>query len=455
MSCRVRVPGSFTFIGQKWNANDMLIALTLIAMILLIILGAPIFAAMGVASMIHYLDVGRISAGVVLVQRLFQGLTGFAFLAVPMFLLAGEIMTRGGLTDRLVRLARAIVGHVTGGLAQVNVLSSVFFGGISGSAHADVAAVGSLLIPAMKKEGYPTGFAGALTAVTGTLSPMIPPSIVLIIYGSTFNVSIGALFAAGLSIALFLAAVYMVLTYFLVRGSKTIPTRHPRASKAEFWDATKQAFPALGMPLIVVGGIFFGYFTATEAAAIAVLYSLVITVGLYRSIQIRDLPGILKTAALTSAAVAILVGVAISFSYVMVRRQVPQAAAQYVLSLTDSPVGIAVLILILLLIAGMFIDRTANILLFGGILIPIFTGVLGYSPVHTAMIIVMALGVGHMTPPVGGTLLTTALVGKMSVMEITRYVWPYIILEIGVTMIVILFAPLSEFLPRLLGFGGV
>ncbi len=432
----------------------MLIAVTLLAMIGLIILGVPIFSAMGFASMIHYFELGRTSAGVVLSQRLYAGVTGFAFLAVPMFLLAGEIMTRGGLTDRLIRLARAIVGHFTGGLAQVNVLSSVFFGGISGSAHADVAAIGSLLIPAMKKEGYPPGFAGALTAVTGTLSPMIPPSIVLIIYGSTFNVSIGALFAAGLSIALFLAVAYMLMTYFLVRRNTKIP-KHPRAARAELWAAFKNGIPALGMPVIIVGGIFMGYFTATEAAAIAVFYSLVVTVGVYKTLRLRDLPNIFRNAAFTTAAVAILVGVAISFSYVMVRRQVPQMAAGYVLSLTTNPIGIAILILIVLLIAGMFIDRTANILLFGGILIPIFTQVLGFSPVHTAMIIVMALGVGHMTPPVGGTLLTTALVGKMSVVDITRYVWPYIILEVAVTMVVILAPPLSEFLPRLLGLGGV
>lgn len=432
----------------------MLVVYFISALLVLILLGTPIFAAMGMASLLHYLDLGRDSAAIVLMQRLFSGVSSFTLLAVPMFLLAGEIMGRGGLTNRIISLAKACVGHFRGGLAQVNILSSVFFGGISGSAHADVAAIGSVLIPSMKREGYPPGFAGALTAVSGTLSPMIPPSIVLIIYGSTFGVSIGALFAAGLSIAAVLATTYMVLTWFLVRNNPDIP-HHPRVTRQEFLQTLKEALPALGLPVVILGGIFLGIFTATEAAGVAVTYSLLITLFYYRSIRFVELPKILYKTGLTTAAIVILVGVAVSFSHVIVDRNVPEVISGVILELTGSHLAIIFLLLMVMIVAGMFVDRTANILLFGGILIPIFTQEIGFSPVHTAMIIVMALGIGHMTPPVGGTLLTTSLVGRMSIVEITRYVWPYIILEIAVTLLVVFVAPLSEFLPRLLGFGGL
>jgi tripartite ATP-independent transporter DctM subunit len=422
------------------------------ALLVLIIVGAPVFLAMGAAGLVHYLETGREQTLMVLTMRLFGGLTSFTFLAIPMFLLAGNIMVRGGLTDRLIELSRALVGHFKGGLAQINVLSSVFFASISGSAHADVAAMGSVLIPAMRKEGYPAGFAGALTAVSATLSPMFPPSIVLIVYGAAFGVSIGALFAAGLGIAIIMALLYMVMTYFLVRKAG-VPS-YPRATPGELWGALTRSLIPLGLPIIVIAGIFGGFFTATEAAAVAVAYGLVVTLFIYRTLSWRDLPPILMSTALTSAAITILIGVAASFSYVVARRNMPDQIMAFLLGITDSPFGVVAVILVVLLIAGMFVDRNSNLLLFGPIIIPIFER-LGYSSVHTAMIIVIALGVGHITPPVGGTLLTASLVGNMSIVQITRFIWPFIILKIGLTIAVIFMPALSETLPRLWGLGGV
>ncbi|HUP49721.1 MAG TPA: TRAP transporter large permease subunit, partial [Thermoanaerobaculia bacterium] len=209
----------------------MLFVPILLVLFALIFLGAPIFLAMSAASLIHWIESGRDSTLIVLIQRFYGGMTSFNLLAIPMFLLAGFVMTRGGLTDRLIALAKTLVGHLKGALGQTNIVSSVFFGGISGSAYADIAAMGTVFIPAMKKEGYPAGFAGAITAVSGTLAPMIPPSIVLIVYGSTFGVSIGALFAAGLSLALIIAVCYMAMTYVLARRYD-VPS-YPRASLRE------------------------------------------------------------------------------------------------------------------------------------------------------------------------------------------------------------------------------
>jgi len=423
------------------------------ALFVLIFVGAPVFMAMTGAAVLHYLDTGREATFTILIQRLHGGMSSFTFLAIPLFLLAGEIMSRGGLTDRLMDFARTLVGHFRAGLAQVNIASSVMFASISGSAHADVAAMGPIMIPAMQREGYKRGFAGALTAVSATLSPMFPPSIVLIVYGSAFGVSIGGLFAAGLSIAIVMALLFSITTYFLV-WKLGVPS-YPWAGLRGIALAFSRALVPLGMPIIVVGGIFGGFFTATEAAAVAVTYGLVVTVFFYRTIRPRDLLDILRRTALTSAAITILIGAAAAFSYVIVRRNIPTQVVELLMTVTQSHLGIVAIIITILLIAGMFIDRNSNILLLGPLIIPIFTLELGYSAVHTAMIIVVALGVGHITPPVGGTLLTTSLVGRMSIIEITRYIWPYILVKVALTSVVVLWAPLSEALPRALGLGGL
>lgn len=431
----------------------MIVFAVLGILLLIIFLGGPVFLAMFSASLVHWLDIGRDGALIVIIQRFYGGTTSFTLTAIPMFLLAGTVMTRGGLTDRMVDLAKTLVGHMRGALAQINILSSVFFGGISGSAYADIAAMGTVFVPSMKKEGYPAGFAGAITAVSGTLAPMIPPSIVLIVYGATFGVSIGALFAAGLSLALLIAICYMSMTYFLVRRMN-VPS-YPRASFSAVWRALKRAAVPLIMPVVVVGGIFGGVFAPTEAGAIAAIYGLIITVVIYRSIKPKEIPGILLETALTSAAVMILIGAAYSLSYVMAARHIPAEISAVLMSISSDPIVLSVMMLCLLFVVGLFIDRTTAILLFGAIIIPILTKHAGFSGVHAAMVIVMALGIGHLTPPVGGTLLMTALVGKMPVMSIVRYIWPFIILEICITLAVILFPAISETLPRWLGLGGL
>ena len=431
----------------------MIVVWMFVALVVLIVLGAPVFMAMSGAALIHYWDTGREATMTVLVQRMFGGMTSFTFLAIPLFLLAGEIMSRGGLTDRLMDFARALVGHFKGGLAQVNIASSLMFASISGSAYADVAAMGPVMIPAMQREGYPRGFAGALTAASATLSPLFPPSIVLIVYGSAFGVSIGALFAAGLTIALTMTLLFGIVTYVMVLryGVPSYPWLGTRALARA---AGRAALP-LGMPLIVVGGILGGFFTATEAAAVAVAYGLVVTLFVYRTLRVGDLVSILRQTAITSAAITILVGAAAMFSYVVVRRNIPAQVVDALLQVTQSEWGIVALIVLILLIAGMFIDRNSNILLIGPIIIPILTLELGFSAVQTAMIIVSALGVGHLTPPFGGTLLTASLVGRMSVVEISRFAWPFILIKVVLTALIVGLPWLSEALPRALGLGGL
>lgn len=429
----------------------MTIVWLIVILFALVIVGLPVFVAMGISSLVHFFETGRESTLIILNQRIYSGLTSFTFLAVPLFVLAGEIMVRGGLIDRILNFARACLGHYRGGLAQVNIGASIVFAGISGSGQADVAAMGSTLIPAMRKEGYPQGFAAALTAVSATLSPMIPPSIIMIVYGAVFGVPITALFAAGLTIGLVLGLAYMVITYFLVL-LHDVPS-YKKASWREWWVATRKALVPLGMPAIILGGIFSGLFTAVEAASVAVAYALLVTMVFYRTVRLSDLAQIATDAALTSAAVLILAGVALAFSYIVAIQHIPQTVMTAIEAATTNPFVITMMIVGVLLIAGMFIGRTANVLLFGPIVIPIFYQ-LGFSPVHTCMIILMVLGVGHLTPPVGGTLLTAALIGRVPLGEVLKYMWPHIIAEIALSIIVIYVPLLSNGLPRLLGLGG-
>ncbi|MEX2443020.1 MAG: TRAP transporter large permease [Alkalispirochaeta sp.] len=431
----------------------MVIVFMLLVLFGTIILSVPVFGAMGLSTLVHWMDEGRESVLLIFNQQTMSGLTGFTFLAVPMFLLTGELMSRGGITDRLIGLARAFVGHFTGGLAQVNVLSSAFFATISGSGQADVAAMGSVFIPAMKKEGYPAGLAGAITASSATLSPVIPPGVIMIVYGALFGVPIAAMFAAGLTVGILLAALYMTVTYFVCR-KLGIP-KYDRATLRQIISAFKTALLPLGLPILILGGIVGGIVTATEASAIAVAYSLFLTIVVYKTVNLRSLYEALRDAAITSAGILIVAGVAISFSYVVARRNIPQIVARGLLSVTDNPFLIIVLIFLALFIAGMFIGRTANVLMFGPILVPVMVGTLGYSPVQTGFILITVLGIGHMTPPVGGTLLTTALVGKVDVLDITRNIWPFIIVDSAVTFMIILIPAITETLPRLLNLGGL
>jgi len=429
-----------------------IVFLLLVVLIIGVMVGLPIFAAMGLSTLVHYLDTGRESTLLILNQRVFNGVTSFTFLAVPMFVLAGEIMVKGLLIDKLLDVARAFVGHLRGGLAQVNILSSVFFAGISGSGQADIAAMGSTIVPAMVKDGYPRGYAAAITAQSATLSPTLPPSIVMVVYGAVFGVPVAALFAAGVSIGIFMALAYMVLAYAMAR-KYDLPL-HPRATLPELLGALRRGLAPLGMPAVILVGIFGGIFTTVEAASVAVAYALVMTMIVYRTVTVRDMGPILVSAAVTSAAVLIISGVGLSFSYIVAIQHIPQKVLDGLLIFSGNGFVIISLIIVILLIAGMFVGRTANILLFGPIIIPIFYQ-FGFSPVHTGMIIIIVLGVGHLTPPVGGAILTACLIGKCSMPEMMKYMWPMIILEIALAVVILLVPQLSETLPAWFEMGGV
>ncbi len=329
-------------------------------------------------------------------------------MAIPFFMLAGEIMNRGGITLRLVEFSQALIGHLRGGLAHVNVLSSMLFAGLSGSAVADTSALGSMLIPAMEKQGYTRKFAAAITAASSVIGPIIPPSGIMIIYAYVMGESVAALFLAGIVPGVLVGVGLMALIK-LMADKYDFPVASRKYTWPERGQASLKAFFPLMTPVIILGGILFGIFTPTEAAAVAVLYALVISLFVLRTLRVRELPDVLGKAGLTSAVVLLLVGAAMSFKTVVSLSHAPQQLAEFILILTDNPLLLLFLINILLFIVGMFLDAGPAIIILGPILGPVFTG-MGVDSIHFAMIMCVNLTVGLATPPMGLVLFVASAV---------------------------------------------
>ncbi len=383
-------------------------------------------------------------------QRLIAGIDSFPLLAVPAFIIAGEVMNAGGITNRIFGFAKACVGHITGGLGHVNVASNVIVSGMSGSAVADAASIGTLIIKAMHEEGYSRRYAGALTAAACIIGPLIPPSIPMVIYAVIASASVGKLFIAGFVPGILTAIFLMIYHYFYARrrGFKAAK----RASLGELWRAFKHAFLALLTPVIIMGGIFGGVFTPTEAAAITAIYALVLAMFVYRVIGWRDLPRIFRNAANTSAVVGIIVSCATLANYVLTRQRVPQAMAEFLLGLSSEPFVILTLINVLLLVLGCFMEGLAIMILTVPVLLPVI-GQLGIDPTHFGVIVVMNLMIGVLTPPFGMGLFVVAKVGQIPFEQLAREIVPFIPITVAVLAICTYFPGLVLFLPRLV-FGG-
>jgi tripartite ATP-independent transporter DctM subunit len=374
----------------------------------------------------------------------------FPLMAVPFFMLAGELMNRGGITSRLVEFSQALMGHLRGGLAHVNVLSSILFAGLSGSAVADTSALGSMLIPAMEKQGYTRRFAAAITAASSVIGPIIPPSGIMIIYAYVMGESVAALFLAGIVPGVLVGIGLMVMIK-LMADRYDFPAASRRYSWRERGDASLKAFFPLMTPVIILGGILLGVFTPTEAAAVAVGYALFIGFFVLRTLNLGDLPSILSRAAMTSAVVLLLVGAAMAFKTVVSLSHLPETLAAFILSLSDNPLVLLFLINILLFIVGMFLDAGPAIIILGPILAPIFIA-LGVDPVHFAIIMSVNLTVGLATPPMGLVLFVASSVSGERVETIARAILPFLAVEVLVIFLITYFPAISLTIPRLTGF---
>ena len=412
---------------------------------ILLFAGVPIAFAMGLGSLIGLMVDGTTLS--VVAQRLFSGVNSFSLMAIPFFMLSGELMLKGGISRRLVDFAHALIGHLTGGLGMVDILTSVIFAGISGSAAADTAAVGSIMIEPMKERGYPGGLAAVIQATAGSLGPIIPPSLTMIIYCSLTNLSIGECFMAGVLPGLVIGVGCLVITYFYAKKLGIKGER--RATGAEIWQATKKAALALVMPLIIIGGIVGGIFTATEAGAIAVLYALVIGMFVFKEFTWKDLPGIFADSAASFAGFLLFVAAANVFSWVVAYAKVPTIIVNFLVSLTSNKYIIMILLVIFLLIAGMFIETLSATIIVAPILMPVATQY-GIDPIQFAMVMVITLVYAGVTPPVGGVLFITMGIAKVKIKETLRYLPPYLGVVCISLLLLIFFPKISLFLPHLL-----
>jgi tripartite ATP-independent transporter DctM subunit len=385
-----------------------------------------------------------------LLSRLYNGVDSFPLLAVPFFILAGELMNSGGITARIVRFSQSLVGHVRGGLAHVNILSSMLFAGISGSAVADASAIGKMMVPAMEANGYKRSFAAAVTAAAAVVGPIIPPSGIMILYGFVMNVSIGALFAAGIVPGVMMGLGLMAVTHLLA-GRHNLPVASKKATWRERGQALSGAVLALLMPLILLGGMLSGIFTATEAAAVAAAYALLVTLFLLHSLSFKELRRVFVSTAIQSGVILLLVGAAVTFGWLVTVSGMAERMAATLVGITDNPLLLLLLLNLLLFVLGMFLDAGPAILILGPVLAPIFTS-LGVDPVHFALVMCINLTVGLATPPMGLVLFVTASVANERVEAIVRSMLPFLAVEVLVILLVTYFPALTLTVPRWLGF---
>ena len=385
----------------------------------------------------------------VLLSRLYNGIDSFPLMAVPCFILAGEVMNEGGITRSLVRLSQVLIGHVRGGLAHVNILSSILFAGLSGSAVADASALGKILIPAMEDDGYTRRFAAAITAASAVIGPIIPPSGIMILYAFVMKVPVAALFAAGVVPGILIAGGLMAVTYTLAR-TRGFRRAEQRASWGEVSGSLWTTLPALMTPVLLLGGILSGIFTPTEAAAVAATYALVISLFVSRTLTWQALPTVFVRSATQSGVILLLVGAAVTFAWIISVSGLGGALAAGLAKLDANVLALLFLVNLFLFVAGMFLDAGPAILILGPILGELFVG-LGVHPVHFAIIMCVNLTVGLATPPMGLVLFVSASVSGEKAEAIAWEMLPFLAVEVAVIFALTYFPALSLTLPQMLG----
>lgn len=417
---------------------------------LLLMLNVPISISIGLSTlltMLFTIDAGP--AVVTIAQRMASGINSFALLAIPFFILSGILMGRGGIAHRLIEFAKVLFGMFPGGLAFVNIISCTLFGSISGSAVAATSAIGGFMVPVMEKEGYQRSFAAATTVTASTTGLLIPPSNILIVYSlASGGVSIAALFIAG-----YLPGILLMLGLMVSCGIYAKNHNLPAGERIGWRDAIKKtldAVPSLLLIIIVIGGIVGGFFTATEASAIAVIYSLLLAVVFYRGVKVQELPEILLKSAEITAIIMLLVGASSAMSWILSYENIPQMISSGLLALSDSPVVIMLLINLILLVVGTFMDMTPAVLIFTPIFLPVVTE-LGVSPLHFGIVMVLNLCIGLCTPPVGSVLFIGCGVAKTTIAEMIRPLLPMYASMFIVLMLVTYIPAISEALPRFFG----
>ncbi|MEX2404417.1 MAG: TRAP transporter large permease subunit [Balneolales bacterium] len=422
-----------------------------ISFVILLAIGVPVAFSMGISTILTLIvNVDFTPAVTTIAQRLGTGLDSFTLLAIPFFILAGQIMNRGGIAERLINFAKSLVGMLPGGLAYVNTLTAMLFGSISGSAVASASAVGSFMAPQMEKQGYDRGYSAAVNITSSTTGLLIPPSNVLIVYSlASGGVSIAALFLAG-----YLPGAFTGLMIMLVAGSYAYRRKYPVSERIPLREVIikfGKALPSLMMIVIVIGGIIAGIFTATEASAIAVLYAFILAYLVNKELKLSEMSNVILAACNTTAIVALLIGTSLGMSWVMSYENIPELVTSGMLTLSENPFLILVIINVTLLAIGVFMDMTPAVLIFTPIFLPVVTE-LGMDPVHFGIMMVLNLSVGLCTPPVGTVLFVGCGVAKLSIAQVVRPLLPFFAAMVFSLIVVTYFEGLSLFLPRLFCF---
>ena len=426
---------------------NLAIVLLLGSFIVLLLIRVPISFSLIFSSLITatYLKIPLMAV----VQQMVQGVRSFSLLAIPFFIIAGEMMSQGGISRRVVLFASVMVGRVRGGLAQVNCLDSMLFGGISGSAVADVSSIGSIIIPMMKEKGYDEDFTVALTVTSACQGVIIPPSHNMIIYSlAAGGVSVGRLFLGGFIPGILLGVSLMILSYYYA-----VKRNYPKERKYSLREAlliSKDAFLGLFTAVLIMGGVISGIFTATESAAVAVVYTFFITFFVYKEIPIRAMKGILYNSLKTLAMVMSLIAAASAFGWIMAYLRIPALATQALLSITDNKIILLLLVNVLLLLLGMIMDMAPLILITTPILYPVFVGSLGMSPIHFGIMLILNLAIGLTTPPVGSALFVGCAIGHIRMEKVTKALLPMWGAMVVVLMLITFVPEITMFIPDLL-----
>ena len=402
----------------------MMTAAIFAVLFLFIMLGLPIALCMGFTAVIFFVVLGQTDILLMLPARMYSGTTSFTLLAIPFFILAGNLMNTGGMTQRLVRFAQCLVGHIRGGLGHVTVVTNMIMAGMSGSAVADATGTGVVLIHAMEKAGYPRAFSAALVGAASTIGTIIPPSIPFVIFGSITGTSVGRLFLGGFLPGV-LMGIFLMITVAILsqrRGYR----REPRATRRELLTTALHATPAWGAPIIIIGGILVGIFTPTEAAVAASLYALILGMLVYGEIRVADLPQILWETIQNTVQVMFIISTAGIFGFLLIRQQVPMTLVEGLMSLTTTPWVVLLIINVILLILGCFMEAIAIMLLTIPVFMPLIARV-GVDPVHFGVLLTLNLMIGLLTPPVGMCLYAVSAISKVPLWPLAKELWPYLV----------------------------
>jgi tripartite ATP-independent transporter DctM subunit len=411
-----------------------------------ILLKVPIPFALGISSIITLFCKGNITIMLV-VQRMATSMESFALLAIPLFVLTGELINSSGSGRRLVRFADALVGHITGGLAHANILASMFFGGISGAASADTAAIGSILIPTMSESGYSKSFSTIVTITSSPIGIIIPPSIAMVIYGWLSGVQIPRLFAAGFIPGVLVGLMLMILSYWI--SKKNNFGRKRKFNWQELRESFIDALPALVLPIIILGGIFGGIFTATEAAAVAVVYGLFISLFVYREPKITEIPQIFMHACKVSGAIILLIAMTGSFGWVMTIERIPVRLSEFFLTITPNSITFLFSVIFICLIVGCFLTPTSALVLLVPVLFPI-SKTFGIDSLHFGLVMISALAIGHVTPPVGLCLYVGSNISEIPISDLIVPLIPFFFVLLFLSILIAIFPGLVLFIPEIL-----